>query len=482
MSAWEWIRGLLRRLVGARESEAKGPGAPVPTAQAPSVGRRALPDDLLQFPAGQRVLTTDIVIGLDFGTSCCKVAVQSPLKLGGRVIFAEFGELAHRVSELFIPVTLYEGSDGELSLREPGLVAAIHRHLKIGLLHQPGATTDVHRAAIMSAAYLGLVLREVRRFFLSSQGEIYGADRLRWSLNLGIPSAGYDDGETRRRFALVAQAAWALSLRPELPTLAGAEQALAEVRPGGLDGVTIDVIPEVAAQVVGYAKSRQRQPGLHLLLDVGASTLDLCAFSLHTVDGEDGYALLTADVQPLGLLELHRRRVSATGSRPPFADTPDDLVEPLPDWDGGLGNPCAAELRACDLEFTEATRKVLWRSLADLRRRRDPHSPQWRDGLPLFVCGGGAGSRIVADARGSADRTARGIWDPYAGLRVMSLPTPPVAASPEVLRRMDFARLSVAYGLSFPAINIGTIEPPAEIEDISPELPQSQWKSKYLEN
>lgn len=481
MSLWERIRRLLRKLVGAREGDGKGPRAPVPTGPAPFAVRPALPEDLLQFPTAQRVLTTDVVIGLDFGTSCCKVAVQSPLKLGGRVIFAQFGELAHRVSELFIPVTLYESSDGRLSLREAGAGAAIHRHLKIGLLHQPGATTEVQRAAVLSAAYLGLVLREVRRFFLSTQGEIYGADHLRWSLNLGIPSAGYDDAETRRRFGLVAHAAWALSLRPELPTLARAGQALAEARSGGLDDVTIDVIPEVAAQVVGYAKSRQRQHGLHLLLDVGASTLDLCAFSLHTAEGEDGYALLTADVQPLGLLELHRRRVSVTGSQPPFAGTPDDLVEPLPDWNGDLGNPWAAGLRECDLEFTEAARKVLWRSLADLRKRRDPHSPQWRDGLPLFVCGGGAGSRVVANARGSADRTARGIWDPYAGLRVMSLPTPPVAASPEVLGRMDFTRLSVAYGLSFPAINIGNIEPPGEIEDIPRDLPQSDWKSKYLD-
>jgi len=46
---------------------------------------------------------------------------------------------------------------------------------------------------------------------------------------------------------------------------------------------------------------------------------------------------------------------------------------------------------------------------------------------------------------------------------------------------MDFAGLSVAYGLSFPAINIGNIEPPGKIEDTSDELPPSLWKGKYLD-
>lgn len=468
-----------RMALGGRERGRAERPVSVAAGPAPVVAMRPLPDDLLQFPRHRAAVTTDIVIGLDFGTSCCKVALQSPYKLEGRVVFGEFGELAHPVSEFYLPSTLYEGADGRLGLLETGSTRAVHRHLKIGLLGDHAQTQ--FEATIRAAAYLGLVLREVRRFFLSTQGEIYGSDRLRWSLNLGIPSAGYDDVETRRRFRLVAEAAWRLSLSAARPTMEAA-QVLQKQR-AGADDVLIDVVPEVAAQVVGYAKSRQRQDGLHLLLDVGASTLDLCAFSLHKSDGEDGYALLTADVQPLGLLELHRRRAEETGNQPPFAGIPADLVAPLPDWDGGIGNSCAAHLRACDAAFAEAARKVLWRSLADLRRRRDPHSPHWREGLPLFVCGGGAGSRVVDEARKAADRTGKRAWDPYAGLKVMSLPVPfpPIAAPPEARGRMDFGRLSVAYGLSFPAINIGKVEPPAEIDDVPTNLPASEWRSRYID-
>lgn len=473
------IHDVFRRLLGGREGARAERPLSAPGGPGPVVATRPLPDDLLQFPGQAAAGPTDIVIGLDFGTSCCKVALQSPYKLDGRVVFSEFGELAHPVSEYYLPSTLYEGADGRLGLRETGPTRLVHRHLKIGLLGDQAQTQ--HEATVRAATYLGLVLRQVRRFFLSTQGEIYGADRLRWSLNLGIPSAGYDDAETRRRFRLVAEAAWRLSLSADSPTL-GAAQVLLEQRVGA-DDVVIEVVPEVAAQVVGYAKSRQRQDGLHLLLDVGASTLDLCAFSLHSTEGEDGYALLTADVQPLGLLELHRRRAEGTGNQPPFAGIPVDLVAPLPDWNGGVGNPWAAQLRACDAAFAEAARKVLWRSLADLRRSRDPHSPRWREGLPLFVCGGGCESRVVGEARRAADRTGKGVWDPYAGLKPMSLPVPfpPIAAPPEALGRMDFARLSVAYGLSFPAINIGKIEAPAEIDDIPNNPPQSGWRSRYIE-
>lgn len=73
----------------------------------------------------------------------------------------------------------------------------------------------------------------------------------------------------------------------------------------------IEVVPEVAAQAVGYARSTLRDPGLHLLVDVGATTLDICGFILHQAEGRDRYELLTTTVERLGALELHRERLGA---------------------------------------------------------------------------------------------------------------------------------------------------------------------------
>src|SRR5439155_17764763 len=89
----------------------------------------------------------------------------------------------------------------------------------------PRSSSDPEETAL-SIAYVALALREARRFFLSSQNESYGSDRIRWSMNLGIPSAGYDDSVIRRRFEEIAQAGWLLSSRSTTPTLETAIEAL----------------------------------------------------------------------------------------------------------------------------------------------------------------------------------------------------------------------------------------------------------------
>ena len=72
-----------------------------------------------------------------------------------------------------------------------------------------------------------------------------------------------------------------------------------------------------------------RHPGLHAVIDIGASTLDVCGIELLAKDGEDAYELLTADVRDFGFLELHSRRMGVAGHKPPFDAVPNDLVAPF---------------------------------------------------------------------------------------------------------------------------------------------------------
>lgn len=474
---WDWLNRILGR---AKPPEGMRP-APRPV---PAGG--AIPEDssLLQFArrTGGRAGTTDIVVGVDFGTSCARVALQSPYKLDGRVVLVDFGQIGHPSCRFLLPSRIYVDTSGRLSLTAPEHVAEVQRHLKVALLDSGEGPPLTDRTVAWATAYVAAALREARRFFLDTQADSYGADEIRWSFNLGIPSAGYDDREIRERFHRLARAAWKLSLRPETPTLDDALETLASssLPPGG--EVDTDVVPEVAAQVVGYAKSWQRQEGLHLLLDVGASTLDLCSFCLHEHEGDDSYELLTADVQPLGLLELHRRRITAANGEPPFDAVPDDLVSPLPDWLPADPRRLAPlRMRECDDGFTEeCARRVLLRTLFDLRRRRDPHSPRWDAGLPIFMCGGGASARVISDVVQLADRVGRKNWNRYAGLRLCSLPMPSSVSGRDVPRK-DFGRFSVAFGLSFLRPNIGRIEPPSAIEDIRTTDKFSDWKGRFID-
>lgn len=466
----DWLKKLLKAPAGRPEA---------PATTAPPRRQADADRTLLQFPRGKRTIVTDIVVGLDFGTSCTRIAMQSPYKPDRRVTAVDFGRLAHPSSRFLLPTTVYSDPQDRLSLAPAKETTRVVRHLKVALL---STQTVPEESAWMAwaSAYLGMALRESRAFFLRTQSDIYGSDELRWSLNLGIPSAGYDDEVVRARFHRLARAAWLLSMRDEPPTHAAALEALSQVSLATREEVDIDVIPEVAAQVVGYAKSRHRREGLHLLLDMGASTLDLCAFCLHERAGDDNYELLTADVQPLGLLELHRRRVTTSGGHSPFEGIPDDLVRPLPDWHGSAvsGEP-ADRLRAADAGFIDECRRVLVRTLLDLRKKRDPKSPRWQGGLPLFVCGGGAKSRVVAAAVQNADAIGRKSWAPYGGLRPWPLPVPPSISWPKTASE-DFGRFSVAFGLSHPRINVGHIEPPSSIEDITNDVVASDWQSRFV--
>ena len=277
------------------------------TAAAKSAGSRSVrgagvrDESATQFP-GRQSDTVDLVIGLDFGTSSTKVVVRSPF-VRSRAVAVSW-PIGNGDRGYLLPTLLYQARQGQFSL-DASERGKGQGDLKVNLMDHPRDVT----ARAQAAAYLGLTLRTARRRFLATQRKYYGSFRIRWALNLGIPSAGYDDEECRGAFRAVAQTAWALSLRPDLPMEGGAVAALGAA--GRDSAVQIDVVPEIAAEVVGYARSRHRREGLHVMVDVGASTVDICGFVLHARDGDDRYELLTALVERLGVRELHLRRMGA---------------------------------------------------------------------------------------------------------------------------------------------------------------------------
>jgi hypothetical protein len=232
-------------------------------------------------------------------------------------------------------------------------------------------------------------------------------------------------------------------------------------------GIAIEVVPEVAAQAVGYARSTLRDPGLHLLVDVGASTFDVCGFVLHEREGQDRYELLTATVDRLGVLELHRERLRAlrclTGRDGGDRDTYDPLMpvgEALKDYHPG----CSCMAPDVDTEFCRRATGAVMRHLIDLKRRRDPLSRRWATGLPVFLCGGGSGMDLFRGLVNDADTRFRSTMM-ARGLLLRTLPKPEHLINTDVGEAL-FHRLSVAYGLSFDALNIGRISPPHETPDV----------------
>ena len=354
---------------------------------------------------------------------------------------------------------------GELHLRPAGDAAGERvTDIKISLMDQ---SAD-ERSRAVAAAYLGLALRGARRWFLDTQADIYGRYSLRWAISLGIPSAGYDDERVRSTFGIVARAAWELSLSAAAPTIDTAARACydAEAR-GAPDSEThIDVVPAIVAEVVGYARSKLRHNGLHVVVDVGASTLDICGFNLYSPEGEDHYPLLTALVERLGLHELHLKRIAAIPASVPGARVPQlEPSRPIPDRGSYYvvepSNALRRLLDAVDDRYVLACTNALMRVLMDLRKCRSPCADAWQTGVPLFLSGGGRNFEIIERAtRCAHERLTK--YTKTLGIRPRALPKPETLANEDA----PDGRLDVAYGLSFDRFDIGEIHPPAEIPDV----------------
>lgn len=413
--------------------------------------------------------TTDLVVGLDFGTSCTKIVIRSPLAFRSRATAVKWAGPGG--SSYLLPSVLHETDNGQFELepREGGHFA-LHVDLKTCLMDDP----DSRLARARAAAYLGLALRAARRWFLETQHDVFGRFRLRWTLNMGIPSAGYDDLRVRGVFTDVARAGWRLSVHSDRFTLDAAVGALS-----GVDGEVaeartlehVDVIPEVVAEVVGYARSKHRREGLHVIMDVGASTVDICGFVLHSADGDDRYELLTALVERLGLRELHLKRIRAVesaGKRAVVSPVPSPLEAIPPSGRSYVECPSIQldeDLDNIDEKYRKDCKDALMRVLMGLRKRRDPNSQHWETGLPVFVAGGGGGFGLIVEAIDQSDVHLRKAITARGGIRQAHLGVPDLSnddIGPELVGRLD-----VAWGLSFDSFDIGEISPPHRIADVS---------------
>ncbi len=270
----------------------------------------------------------EIVIGLDFGTACTKVIIRDHSIQKAYAV--PFGKLAYDGHPYLIPTRVFAEKDGRMSLE--GGDAAL-TDLKINLLGSAEqiVLSDKESATEATAldvctGYLALVLREVVSWFLNTHKNVYRNTYFIWQLNIGMPSRSYDDKQQCETFRVIALAAWRTMAEQMPVTIKGVQEAIENSRwdiqqpeqytDGEMHPEYAQAVPEVIAESVGYARSNLRREGTHLLVDVGAGTLDVAMFILHAKNDEDQYALLTTEVKQLGAypayLTNHCKRVSTS--------------------------------------------------------------------------------------------------------------------------------------------------------------------------
>jgi len=393
--------------------------------------------------AGEELFVT---IGLDFGTSTTKVIVRFPYEAGTPTIAIPAPPPIQAKGQPYLWQTvLWLDSQNEFK-PWPDPYASLLYALKQGIMGTsprdslPGGATRAEAAS----AFLAFVIRYTRGWLVEHRPNMFRRRQPVWFVNVGLPAANFDNVVLASTYRQIAAAALGLADFRKAITVEAARLFLADphvraaaASPAEAEALGIAVIPETAAEVAGFAKSTSRAPGLYLMVDVGAMTLDVCTFRLgQRRAGEDLYALLLALVPPLGV-EAYYWFLDQGKTEPGFIEQADNALH-----------------------------RVVWNT----KCTRDPHAECWKPGndLPVFLVGGGAKNELhhglVSSLHPWLRQHARN-----EGMRILELPIPDNIDAP--LPIADFGRLAVAWGLSYPPHEIGDILPPSALEDIVPPKP-----------
>lgn len=365
-----------------------------------------------------------VIIGLDFGTAFTKVVIGDV----ARAYAVPFSCYNSEDNPFLLPGVFSEEACGKISLgAHPG--TRVHDNLKMPLLDgDKGRLTQ-----LKIVAFLALVLRHSRKWFLDHHEGTFGRSTLEWCVNIGMPTAQYHDVGLTEFYKRIVGIAWASSITPGDLSLRIIEEKTDSVK---ADVARIDVamIPEFVAQVNSYVKSPLRQRDLHLLIDVGAGTLDVVAFIVHENESGDVFPILAKSVTKFGVQFL--------------PESQNDRVF--------FRRDIFREIRL----ITEFVKKNKYGAYFDRNRKNS---------LPFFLTGGGSNMEFYS----SIARTMVNRETPCPAVRLM-LPVPDRLIA-NGLPPDQYHRLSVAYGLSFDAFDIGQIVLEHEVAD----LPHESLTSDY---
>ncbi|MBN2571079.1 MAG: hypothetical protein JXA68_03030 [Ignavibacteriales bacterium] len=434
---------------------------------------------------------TDIVIGFDFGTSCTKIVLQSPFAFNRRSILIPFNDYAHSSNKYLIPSVLYCDNNNVFSLVN-NTGACVINNIKVDITND-----DISKISeiikINFVAYVSLVLRYVIKWFSETQTEIFSNKKIHWRLNFGIPSKGFNDESLKELIHHLLYLSSYISIQNTEINYNDIEKILKnpeiKLDDNYIHKDDITIIPEIAAEVVGYARSKLRDPGLHLIVDVGATTLDVSGFILsETLESKDLYSLLICEVKKNGANELHILRKSkvknALEELLKSKVDKNDRIEPVPEnIDSYIPN--VNELKnIIRNNFNEPLYKnsfdLIRRVIYDLKNKRDPNSHRWNTFLPVFLLGGGCNhpvyKKLLQDINEWMIEKLQRLNG--NGIKIKEIPIPENLIIDEDTKKY-YHRFAVAYGLSFPPEDIGNIRPQNAIEDMT-DIPNEIEEFEYI--
>lgn len=399
----------------------------------------------------------EVVLGLDFGTSCVKVVIgDSALGKAFAVPFCN----ADGIKRFLLPSRLCQTG------RVFSLASGTHtyRDLKLSLLASPEDSTLQQRIV----AFMALIIRRARGWLLSEHGATYQRTAIAWKLAVGLPTAQHHQSPLSELFERLSHAAWLAAGAPGDITDTAIQTMLKiqSISDEAATGVEVTVVPEIAAQIYGFVASNsfdKQAPNIYLMADVGSGTVDSSLFRVK--QGKGGrwdFEFYTSVVEPNGVSNLHRHRVNWWTDMLMAASAPSHLLADLEatklitdqhfstpenytDYFSGVEVKLRDPKKSPDEVFfnlrvlAQVQGKTLWRT--------------WKDNLlpqsslvsiPFFMCGGGVRMSYYRQLEPQLASMPGFSWL-KAECWVMGVPDDLIA---EGVAQTEYDRLSVAYGLS----------------------------------
>ena len=398
-----------------------------------------------------KTMGTDIVVGIDFGTTYTKVVIR---ETGSRQSWAvPFTNSLE--NPYLLPGNIIESPD----CYEPSVTA----DLSLGSLKLPLLTGGDNESAIASAAcFIALVIRHSRAWFLEEKAQEFPQAEFDWSFHMGIPASSYDDQSLISNFDQILKTAVLLSKEPQW----GDQEH--SIKKEWLQRATqrakeeefydqVRVYPEIAAQLHGYIRSDRWDSTRRkfLLIDVGSGTVDSTMVNVTLEDSEPRYNFLQTSVGLIGTIILHRERLKVLrGSAKQYQNGGEEAAEALSangeamrGWQyvpdsivEYLASPCDQQfIQSCDSEFQKRYHDEVSQLIKNAKRM-DPRGDH--HGLPTVLCGGGC-------RNGLYEEYIHNDFSIYAySLERVAADVPSSLSMPDTDPK-NFHRLSVAFGLSF---------------------------------
>ncbi len=417
-----------------------------------------------------------LIVGLDFGTAYTKCIVRDAMVRDPGKAYPVAFNLVGGKTYLF-PSVVIRSQSQLLTARDTSLGShtEVVDFLKMRLVSE----VDGERAAAWRSVDSGTSVRAIVAWFFGQVlAEVGRECRSRWSdfgehpedsffVNTCVPIA-YADGSRVEGALLDSLCAARVTMGAagvNAPTIEEIESALADPERLATARDWCYTYPETSANLQSYLKSRARQPGLYLFLDVGAGTVDLTFFQLMS-DGSDEAPLryYHASVLDAGSSRLELKAVQIDSSLSPFE---------VLSFKEGREHRASMRLkqafeRAC-LEIHNEVGKGVGDGVSvtesKLHKDRDMQLRQMKRVQLMFAGGGFLHNPYELAAR--FFQKARK-WDTQAPMHPLPEPddiewrrqTPPI----------PFSRLSVAYGLSFARYELDGHRFPGETR-VNPDAP-----------